>query len=461
MSALLFTAGVAGLASVCAAQPFDWGLPPGFPSPAVPADNPMSAARVELGRQLFHDTRMSINGTRSCATCHRQELAFTGGRARSKGATGAVRPRSRMSLINAAFAPSLTWADPMLVDFGHQAPVPMFGTDPVEMGLKGHERRLLQDLRGAGACQRLFARAFDGDPRSFSVANIARALAAFQRILAPARSPYDRYRYGGDPSAISEAARGREQFFFSGEGAGCFQCHGGWTFAGPVRHAGRPVMETGFHNTGLSERYPKPNSGLDRHTGNPAGAGKFRAPSLRNSGVAAPCMHDGGIATLEEVIENDAAGGRARTNPNRSSLLRPLKLTAGEKADLIALLHSLTGHESLRDPRWGNPRPARPGASAAPQSFCSITSVDLMTAVTVSPFFNPSSSALRRVITLSMTFFPTRTLTWAMTSPSCTSMIFPVNRFLADNGIPGFYHSSTPHGKQIRADVLIPSKVIP
>lgn len=461
MGALLFTAGVTGLASVCAAQPFDWGLPPGFPSPAVPADNPMSDARVELGRHLFYDTRMSINGTQSCATCHRQELAFTDGLARAKGATGAVHPRSSMSLFNAAFAPSLTWAAPMLVDFERQALVPMFGTDPVEMGLKGHERRLLQDLRGDGTYLRLFARAFDGDPRSFSVANIARALAAFQRSLVSARSPYDRYRYGGDPSAISEAAKRGEQIFFSGEKAGCFQSHAGWTFAGPVRHAGRPDVETGFHNTGLYEPYPEPNSGLARHTGNPADAGKFRTPSLRNIGVTAPYMHDGRIATLEEVIEHYAAGGRARTNPNRSSILRPLKITAAEKADLIAFLHSLTDHEALRDPRWANPWPARPGASAATQSFCSITSVDLITAVTVSPFFNPSSSALRRVITLSMTFFPTRTVTWAITSPSCTSMIFPVNRFLADNGIPGLYHSSTPHGKQIRADALIPSKVIP
>jgi hypothetical protein len=172
-------------------------------------------------------------------------------------------------------------------------------------------------------------------------------------------------------------------------------------------------------------------------------------------------MHDGSIATLEEVIEHYAAGGRARMNPNRSSILRPLKLTDCEKADLISFLHSLTDREALLDPRWSNPWPARQSASAAPQSFWSMTSVDLMTAVTVSPFFNPSSSALRRVMTLSMTFFPTRTVTWAMTSPRRTSVIFPVRRFLADNGIPGLYHSLAPHGKPIRVEILVPSKVIP
>lgn len=449
------------VAAVCAAQPFDWGLPPGFPAPVVPPDNPMSAAKVELGRHLFYDTRMSVNGTQSCATCHRRELAFTDGLARSKGATGEEHPRSSMSLINAAFAPSLTWADPALIELEPQALVPMFGTDPIELGLRGHERRLLEELRGDDVYRRLFAAAFAGEAQPVTVANITKALGAFQRTLVSARSPYDRYRYGGDASAISEAAKRGERIFFSGEKAGCFQCHGGWNFAGPVRHAGRPSTSVEFHNTGLYERYPEPNTGLARHTGNAADAGKFRAPTLRNIAVTAPYMHDGSIATLEEVIEHYAAGGRARTNPNRSSILRPLNLTAGEKADLIAFLHSLTDQEALNDPRWSNPWPVRRGALAAPQSFWSMTSVDLMTAVTVSPFFSPSSSALRRVMTLSMTFFPTRTVTWAMTSPSRTSVIFPVNWFLADIGIFGFYHNSAPHGKRIRAESLILTKVIP
>ena len=451
---------LAALAAACAAQPFDWGLPPGFPAPYVPPDNPMSAAKVELGRRLFYDTRLSVNGAQSCASCHRQELAFTDGLARAKGTTGEQHPRSSMSLINAAFAPSLTWADPALVELEAQALVPMFGTDPVELGLKGQEARLLADLRADPLYRRLFAEAFPGQPQPATIANITKALAAFQRTLVSARSPYDRYRYGGDPSAISEAAKRGERIFFSGEKAGCFQCHGGWNFAGPVRHQGRPGIETEFHNTGLYERYPEPNTGLARHTRNPADAGKFRAPTLRNIAVTAPYMHDGSIATLEEAIAHYAAGGRARTNPRRSPILRPLNLTAAEKEDLIAFLHSLTDLEALRDPRWANPWPAR-RAAAPPQSFWSMTSVDLITAVTVSPFLSPSSSALRRVMTLSMTFFPTRTLTWAITSPSRISMIFPVNWFLADKAIPGLYHSSHRRGKPFRASLLTSPEVLP
>ena len=112
-----------------------WDLPPGFPVPYVPEDNPMSAAKVELGRHLFYDERLSVDGTMSCATCHRQELAFTDGRAHGVGATGEHHVRGTMSLANVAYASTLSWADPALVDLEEHALVPMFGVDPIEMGL--------------------------------------------------------------------------------------------------------------------------------------------------------------------------------------------------------------------------------------------------------------------------------------------------------------------------------------
>jgi cytochrome c peroxidase len=95
-----------------AAAEFDWRIPNNFPRPAVPADNPMSAAKVDLGRHLFYDKRMSVNGKLSCGGCHRQELAFTDGRARAEGATGEIHPRASMGLVNIAYAPKLTWANP-------------------------------------------------------------------------------------------------------------------------------------------------------------------------------------------------------------------------------------------------------------------------------------------------------------------------------------------------------------
>jgi len=133
---------------VTSAQPPDyrWNLPKGFPKPQVPADNPMSAAKVELGRYLFYDKRMSVNGTQSCASCHKQELAFTDGRAVGLGATGELHSRSAMSLVNVAYSAALTWSNPELTSLEKQALVPMFGEHPVELGV----RVVRESLPGGG-----------------------------------------------------------------------------------------------------------------------------------------------------------------------------------------------------------------------------------------------------------------------------------------------------------------------
>lgn len=143
--------------------------------------------------------------------------------------------------------------------------------------------------------------------------------------------------------------------FFSGEKAGCFPCHGGWNFSGSVRYEGGPAVEPEFHNAGLCEKYAAPNTGLERHTGNPQDAGKFRAPTLRNVAVTALYMHDGSIASLEEAIPHYTKGGRAAANPNESTILRLFRLTAEEQAELIRFLRSLTDEELLKDPRWSDP----------------------------------------------------------------------------------------------------------
>lgn len=337
------------------ASEFDWQLRPRFAPPPVPRDNPMSAAKVELGRFLFYDQRLSVNGKQSCASCHQQALAFTDGLARAKGTTGEVHPRSSMSLVNIAYAPALTWGDPTLEDLARQALAPMFGTDPIELGLKGREDALLAQLRRQWVYKRLVPAAFPESDPPFTVENVTKALAAFQRTIISTRSPYDRYRYDGVEDAISEAAKRGEKLFFSGEKAGCFQCHGGWNFSGPVRYAGGPAVEPEFHNTGLYEIYRAPNNGLERYSGQRADNGKFKAPTLRNIAITAPYMHDGSVSTLEEVLAHYARGGRAGHSANRSSILRRLNLTAQERADLIEFLQGLTDEALLRDPRWSNP----------------------------------------------------------------------------------------------------------
>ncbi|HTA68320.1 MAG TPA: di-heme enzyme [Bryobacteraceae bacterium] len=337
---------------------FDWRLPKGFPRPAVPADNPMSAAKVELGRRLFYDKRISVNGKASCGTCHRQDLAFTDGLARAEGTTGQVHPRSSMSLVNVAYAPLLTWANPTLDSLEEQAVTPMLGEEPIELGLKGHEQEFLNLLRSDPLYQRLFPKAFPEVGDVYTLKNVTKAIAAFERTIISMRSPYDRYRWGGDSSAISDSAKRGELLFSSSERGGCFQCHGGWNFT-TIRFDGKRDGRAegdprgGFFNTGVS-LYAPPNRGLYERTLRLEDVGKFRAPSLRNIALTAPYMHDGSLTTLEEVIDHYAAGGKM-DHPNKSRILRPFRLTDDEKRDLIEFLKSLTDEELLHDPRWSDP----------------------------------------------------------------------------------------------------------
>ncbi len=297
--------GVLVLAAPAAAEDYAWDLPKGFPKPRVPADNPMTAEKVELGRYLFYDTRLSVNGTQACATCHKQELAFTDGRPAAIGATGEKHPRGSMSLINVAYSSVLTWADPTMTVLERQALVPMFGEHPIELGLRKDDG-FLPMLRSDSTYRNLFIKAFPSDPDPFTITNVTKAIACFERSIISARSPYDRYHYGGDDSAISDSAKRGEMIFFS-QPAACFQCHGGVAFGG------------GFHED----------------------AGHLKAPTLRNIALTAPYLHDGKVAKLEDTLEHNAAGA--------------YHLSPGQRLDLLEFLKSLTDDEVLHDPRFANP----------------------------------------------------------------------------------------------------------
>jgi cytochrome c peroxidase len=349
---------------------WQWPLPAWVPPPAVPADNPMSAAKVELGRHLFHDTRLSANGAMSCASCHDQARAFTDGQAFSKGVTGGVGTRSAMSLANVAYLPVLTWQNPQLTSLEVQALIPLFGEHPVEMGLAGREQQLFAMFKSDATYRRLFAQAFPseagrGDTALYSLSTLTKALASFQRSLLSFDSPYDRYRYGGQKSALSAAAKRGEELFF-GEKLECYHCHGGFNFTDNLKHARTPFPEIGFHNTGLYNEdgkgaYPKASPGIVEFTGEPRDMGRFRTPSLRNVAVTAPYMHDGSIATLHEVLRTHyARAGRAvlagrGANPLRSEFIAGFEISETEIVDVVAFLESLTDERFLRDPRHGNP----------------------------------------------------------------------------------------------------------
>ena len=347
---------------------YRWRLPGDIPPPQVPADNPMNVAKVELGRWLFHDTRLSGNESMSCASCHIQALAFTDGRARAVGSTGEDHPRSSMSLVNSAYNSRLTWANPLLHRIEDQALIPLFADRPAEMGLGGQESRIAEILKSDARYARLVSTAFPNDTDPASIINGVRSIAAFVRTLNSFDSPYDRY-LAGQGDALSDAAVRGMSLFFS-ERVECFHCHGGFNFTDSSTHASTEVATVGFHNTGLynidgNGAYPEENTGLYDMTGERRDMGRFRAPTLRNIALTAPYMHDGSIPSLEAVIAHYERGGRkidvgpyagdGKLNPFKSEFVGGFTLSTTEREDLLAFLESLTDPSVATNPAWSNP----------------------------------------------------------------------------------------------------------
>jgi cytochrome c peroxidase len=358
---------------------YDWNLPGRFPLPQVPEDNPMSDEKVALGRHLFYDERLSGNGTQACASCHLQELAFADGKITPAGSTGEALARNSPGLGNAAYYSTLTWPNPLLQRLEQQILIPLYGEAPVELGATGNEEIILERLRGEPVYQQLFAAVFPEDADPYQWGNIVDALAAFVRSMITGRSRYDAYVYEGEEDALSEAELRGMALFFS-ERLECHHCHGGFNFSTATTYAGKPFVELAFANIGLYNldaegTYPPGNQGLWEFTGQAGDKGKFRAPSLRNVAVTAPYMHDGSVASLEDVIRHYESAGRnvesgpyvgdGRENPNKSGFLLGFTLTDEERADLLAFLESLTDETLLTDPRFSSPWPPPSGAAPA------------------------------------------------------------------------------------------------
>jgi cytochrome c peroxidase len=347
---------------------WQWKLPSHFALPKVPSDNPMSSEKVDLGRFLFYDQRLSANGTQSCASCHQQSKAFSNGLVQALGSTGQAHPRNAQGLANSVYHPTLTWANQSISTLEQQMAVPIFGTEPVEMGVNdANKQEVLGRIKTEVLYQTKFKAAFADEADPVSWLNITKAIASFQRSLISANSRYDQ-KLQGKPVFTDQEERGQRLFF--GEKAECFHCHGSFNFNDQVVHASTRALSLPFHNTGLynldgAGSFPAPNRGLFELTGLATDMGRFRAASLRNVEKTAPYMHDGSIETLEAVLDFYAAGGRhitsgplagdGRKNPNKSSLISQINLTEQDKADLVAFLKTLTDEEFINAPQHADP----------------------------------------------------------------------------------------------------------
>jgi cytochrome c peroxidase len=252
--------------------------------------------------------------------------------------------------------------------------IPMFGEDPIELGLTGNEDEVLQRFRDDGQYAALFAAAFPDADDAYTFDNIIKAIATFLRTMIAGNSPWHRAVYQGDDDAISDSVRRGAELFFS-ERLECHHCHGGFHFSQATRHEGTVFEEFSFHNIGLYNvdgegAYPASDTGLLQFTGDPNDMGKFRAPSLINVAVTPPYFHDGSAETLKDVIAHYEAGGRnieagpnagdGRTNPFKSGFLRGFTLSDQERADLIAFLEALTDEQFLDNPGFQNPFDEQP-----------------------------------------------------------------------------------------------------
>ncbi len=312
----------AGASSV---EPSYSGLQRAWPATNEPPDNPTTPAKVTLGRLLFFDPILSQGNDRACASCHHPDLGFSDGRPVAAGLTGPLT-RNTPTLWNVAFAGKLFW-DGRLDSLEAQATFPI--THPEEMGV-GDPATLEAELRAIPEYVALFDAAFGGGEEAVTLTNTVRALAAFQRTLLSQNSPFDRYA-AGDVEALTPSQRRGLALFRSGA-TRCFECHAAPTFASDTfRVIGVPDDDPGRAGV-VPDGQP----------------GAFKVPTLRNIALTAPYMHNGSLATLEEVVDFYAkGGGRAFGNERVDVFVNGFELTAQERADLVAFLYALTDESNL------------------------------------------------------------------------------------------------------------------
>lgn len=296
--------------------PIDW-----------PKDNLYTQEKAELGRLLYFDKRLSADGTVACASCHSPAHAFAEPTSVSTGIRSQKGGRNSPTVINTGYIRAQFW-DGRAATLEEQAKGPI--ANPIEMG-NTHEACVttLQRIEGY---RPLFAKAFGSD--EITIDNVAKAIATFERTVVSGNAPYDRYMAGDKQAMTPPQIRGMKIFFQ----AKCAKCHAGPNF----------TLDT-FHNLGVGADRPNADVGRFAVTKSAADWGAFKTPTLREVANTAPYMHDGSMETLEEVIDFYNKGGTP--NRNLSADMKPLKLTAAQKADLIDFLHALSGEG------WQNIKP--------------------------------------------------------------------------------------------------------
>ncbi len=304
--------------SVMEDQAYKYRTPSFFPKPTIPQDNQATTARIELGRRLFFEKKLSRTESMSCATCHVPSMAFTDGKARSTGAHGKLGKRNAPTLANLLWMPYFM-AEGGVPTLELQALAPLQDSIEMDMSMRDAIHRLEKIEKYQNLSQTAYNRPIDSYV-------IIRALAAYQRTFISADSRFDKWYYQQETKAFTAEEELGKKIFFS-EKAACMKCHSIPQFT-----------DYQFYNIGLYENYA--DAGKELVTYKKSDNGKFKTPTLRNIELTPPYMHDGSMRTLEEVIEFYNTGGK--NHPNKDFRIQPMNWTKEEKGYLLAFLKTLT-----------------------------------------------------------------------------------------------------------------------
>ena len=316
--------------SAGAADGDQFKVPLGLKPVPVPTDNPMTPEKVELGKQLYFDPRLSCDDTVSCASCHDPQKGWSNGTPFATGVRNQVGGRSAPTIINAAYSDLQFW-DGRAHQLEGQALGPI--QNPIEMDHKLED--CVVKLNKIKGYREQFQKVFGTD---VTPENIAKAIAAFERTILSGNAPYDKFKAGDQNALSAPAQRGMKLFFGKGH---CSACHTGANFS-----------DASFHNVGVGMKAAKPDLGRYEVTKVLGDKGAFKTPTLREVARHAPYMHDGSLKSLEDVVDHYDKGGIA--SPQLDEEIFPLKLTAQEKADLVTFMK-----EGLSSPDYPDVAPPK------------------------------------------------------------------------------------------------------
>jgi cytochrome c peroxidase len=304
--------------------------PLGLPPMSIPAENPPTAATIALGRVLFYDPSLSVDGTIACSSCHNPRRYFTDGESVSSGVGSRKGTRNAPTVLNAAYLPFQFW-DGRAISLEQQAGSPII--DPSEMREKDHAAAAAK-LRTEPRYGPMFQRAF-GSP-DITMERIENAVASFERTLLSGNSAFDQYEYGGNKAALTPAQIRGLAVFLDPHRGNCAVCH-------IITERSALFTDGKFHNTGegVGDSGDFSDVGRYHETKVATDTGAFLTPSLRNVANTAPYMHDGHLKTLKEVV--DFYAGTGNSNPYLDPQMKSIHLSGQDREDLVAFLQSLTG----------------------------------------------------------------------------------------------------------------------